>query len=187
LIGRIHDRALDPGLWSDTIGRAVDAAGAHAGMVTVHDPPDHAGVHSFRSGVPASAMEVHARRHAGETPLAPFAAARCSEGGVGTLASVFPDGARKRSRTRRGRARPPRKNDVLAWPCRARGGPASGARTVATPSPHGPARAETSFLAALASGRTAPEAADRLGTAGRWGGPAWSAASGSPEPPGNRG
>jgi DNA-binding CsgD family transcriptional regulator/PAS domain-containing protein len=112
LIGRIYDCALDPALWSDTIGRVAAVAEAQAGLVMVHDLLDQASVRTFQSGVPALAMRLYERRYAAANPIARFAATR-SEGDVDTLRSMFPDGAWERSATYREWAWPLGIGDVL--------------------------------------------------------------------------
>ena len=112
LIGRIYDCALDPALWSDTIGRVAAAVEAQAGLVMVHDLLDQASVRTFQSGVPTLAMRLYERRYAAANPIARFAATR-SEGDVDTLRSMFPDGAWERSATYREWAWPLGIGDVL--------------------------------------------------------------------------
>ncbi|WP_018259803.1 helix-turn-helix transcriptional regulator [Methylobacterium sp. WSM2598] len=70
LVGRIYDCGRDPELWPDTLARLVEALGAVAGWIGVHDAETGTGRLAVDVGLSPDHRSLYAERFAGLSPLA---------------------------------------------------------------------------------------------------------------------
>jgi DNA-binding CsgD family transcriptional regulator/PAS domain-containing protein len=114
LIGRIYDCALEPEGWADTVGRIARAAGAHFGIIAIHDIVANRGIRTITYGIPAPVMWLYGQRYATRNPLAMAASQSFEEGRVDTLETLFGDDTWFRSALYREIIRPAGGRDVLS-------------------------------------------------------------------------